>query len=150
MRRQSFKDTINEIELTRSIVETGKLISVDNFIESRKDKHVSLDNKRISRGYKKIDFIEMFGKDQVKHHSPYFTTVERNYYGILLDCVEYFTIKDDIVGSFRIEDFGENYLIPRFYIKKIEADLIEYFESFGYSCEILNDNYINIRKERVE
>jgi hypothetical protein len=150
MRRQSFKGTIDEIELTRSIVETGKLISVDNFIESRKDKYVFLDSKRISNSYKKIDFIEMFGKDQVKHHSSYSTSVNRNYYGILLDCIEYFTIKDDIVGSFRIEDFGENYLIPRSHIEKIENDLIDYFKSFGYNCEKLNDNYINIRKERVE
>lgn len=148
MRRQNFKDTIEEREIVRSIIETGKLISIDSFIGSRKNKYIHLDSKKISKMYREIDFFEMFGKEYVKRH-----TYVSKYHGdceILLDCIEYFTIKDDIVGSFRIEDFGENYLIPRSRIKKIEDDLIEYFESFGHKCEKINENYLNINKERVE
>lgn len=151
MRRQSFKNTMEEREIVRSIMESGKLISADTFIGSRKYKYVSIDSRRISKEYRKIDFIEMFGKEQVKHHSSNLTRVDHsNHEGALLDCIEYFIIRDDIVGNFRIEDFGENYLIPRSRIKKIEDDLIEYFESFGYKCEKINENYLNINKERVE
>ena len=65
------------------------------------------------------------------------------------ECAEYWCIWDG-ERVFHIEDMGENYLIPRKFTKEEEIDLIEYFSSFGYRCEILNEFYLNIKKEKVE
>lgn len=112
-------------------------------------------NNKISKNYIELDFQKLFSEVLAKHQGiGYRMPVS---YSFLSKSetkrvrTQYFNpytiIKDSEFGIFRIEDMGENYLIPiqKFNNSIIKA-LIEHFTENGVNCKQVNENYLSISK----
>lgn len=112
-------------------------------------------NNKISKNYIELDFQKLFSKVLVKHQgigyrvsvSYSFSSKSKTKRVRTQDFNPYTIIKDSEFGIFRIEDMGENYLIPiqKFNDSIIKA-LIEHFIENGVSCKQVNENYLSISK----
>lgn len=112
-------------------------------------------NNKISKDYIELDFQKLFSEILAKHQgigyrvsvSYSFSSKSKTKRICRRDFNPYTIIKDSKFGIFRIEDMGENYLIPiqRFNNLTIKA-FIEYFKENGIICKQINENYLSISK----
>jgi len=112
-------------------------------------------NKKISKEHIKLDFQKLFNEVLVERCGKSWHYISKgssiHYYHVdkemKQDFNPYIIIKDSEFGIFRIEDMGENYLIPiqKFNDSIIKA-LIEHFTENGVICKQVNENYLSISK----
>ena len=141
----TFNQTMEERSFMRSLVDKKiNSVAINNEIISNRKNKVYWDCLAISKKYRDIAFEELFCDcKKINHGSKEFFFMEEG-----LRC--YFLIKDDL-GTIRIEDHGENYLIPRDRFKdhSYEKDFIEYLKENDINCEEANEYFLTIPKEKI-
>ena len=109
-------------------------------------------NNKISKNYIELDFQKLFSEVLAKHQGIGYMSVSYSFSSKtktkrICRSNPHTIIKDSKFGIFRIEDMGENYLIPiqKFNDSIIRA-LIEHFTENGVICKQVNENYLSISK----
>ena len=117
--------------------------TTDREIINRSELSLYVESLNISKRYIDIDFSKLFIGKLVKKRTG--SMSENN-----VNLRRYFLVKDEVLGTFRIEDLGENYTVPRYIFKKRsqELDFIRYLKMNDINCGKLNDNFLTIRKKR--
>jgi hypothetical protein len=144
----TFNQTMEERSFMRSLVDNKiDSIAIKDEIISNSSNKVYLDCLAVSKEYREIDFEEIFPncrRISRGRKSDHFMLIEEGLRG-------YYLIKDDLLGTIRIEDHGENYLIPRdrFDDKSYEEDFIDYLSSNGINCKEANEYFLTIPKEKI-
>ena len=137
---------MEERSFMRSLVDNKiNSIAINNEIISNSSNKVYFDCWAISKKYRDIAFEEIFPNcRRIFKGSKEFFFMKEGLRG-------YYLIKDDLIGTIRIEDHGENYLIPRdrFENKSYEEDFIDYLGSNDINCEEANEYFLTIPKEKI-
>ena len=117
--------------------------TTDREIINRSELSLYVESLNISKRYIDIDFSKLFIGKLVNKRTG--SMSENN-----VNLRRYFLVKDEVLGTFRIEDLGENYTVPRYIFKKRsqELDFIRYLKMNDINCGKLNDNFLTIRKKR--
>lgn len=106
-------------------------------------------NKRISKEHTKLDFQKLFNDILTERLNK--TNRSSFKFIIVQGFNPYIVIKDDELGIFRVEDMGENYLVPVQNLNPTVVNKIEeFFKINGLRCEQLNENYLSISKIKRE
>lgn len=142
----TFNQMMEERSFMRFLVDNRiNSIAINNEIISNSSNKVYLECLAISKKYRDIAFEEIFPNcRRISRGSDNFMLIEEGLRG-------YYLIKDEIIGTIRIEDHGENYLIPRdrFENKSYEEDFIDYLSSNDINCEEANEYFLTIPKEKI-
>ena len=116
-------------------------------------------NKKISKEHIKLDFQKLFNEVLAERCGKSWHYISKgssiHYYHVdkemKQDFNPYIIIKDSKFGVFRVEDMGENYLIPIQNLNStIVSRIMEYLRVKGLRCEQLNENYLSISKIKKE
>lgn len=141
----TFRQVNDEKILTNYLIDNNiQVVRInEREILSRSEQSLYKESLNISKEYHDINFGRLFNGRLVCRKTGLLSEDNAN-------LRRYFLVKDEVLGTFRIEDLGENYTVPRYIFKEKsqEVDFIEYLKEKGIRCKELNDNFLTIRKRK--